>query len=52
MAIHFAVPMRHARKVAKLSNDLFSGFADAHRLPRHYGKLMEAAASRAGIHRL
>jgi exopolyphosphatase/guanosine-5'-triphosphate,3'-diphosphate pyrophosphatase len=44
MAIHFAVPMRHARKVAKLSNDLFSGFADAHRLPRHYGKLLEAAA--------
>jgi exopolyphosphatase/guanosine-5'-triphosphate,3'-diphosphate pyrophosphatase len=44
MATHFAVPMRHARKVAKLSNDLFSGFADAHRLPRHYGKLMEAAA--------
>jgi exopolyphosphatase/guanosine-5'-triphosphate,3'-diphosphate pyrophosphatase len=44
MALHFAVPMRHARKVARLSNDLFSGFADAHRLPRHYGKLLEAAA--------
>ena len=44
MAARFAVPMRHARKVARLSNDLFGGFADVHKLPRHYGKLLEAAA--------
>ena len=44
MAIRFAVPMRHARKIAKLANDLFSGFADTHKLPRHCGKLLEAAA--------
>jgi exopolyphosphatase/guanosine-5'-triphosphate,3'-diphosphate pyrophosphatase len=44
MAMRYAVPMRHARKVARISNDLFLGFADVHRLPRHFGKLLEAAA--------
>ena len=44
MAVRFAVPMRHARKVARLAGDLFTGFADVHKLPRHYGKLLEAAS--------
>jgi exopolyphosphatase / guanosine-5'-triphosphate,3'-diphosphate pyrophosphatase len=43
-AEHFGVALRHARKVAKLANDLFLGFQHAHRLPAHYGRLLEAAA--------
>lgn len=44
MAEHYGVPLRHARKVARLANDLFIGFQNAHRLPAHYGRLLEAAA--------
>jgi exopolyphosphatase/guanosine-5'-triphosphate,3'-diphosphate pyrophosphatase len=44
MAEHFGVALRHGRKVARLANDLFLGFQNAHRLPAHYGKLLEAAA--------
>ena len=44
MAEHFGVALRHARKVARLANDLFLGFQNAHRLPAHYGRLLEAAA--------
>jgi exopolyphosphatase / guanosine-5'-triphosphate,3'-diphosphate pyrophosphatase len=44
MAEHFGVALRHARKVARLANDLFLGFQHAHRLPAHYGSLLEAAA--------
>src|SRR6204780_761039 len=43
-AEHFGVALRHARKVARLANDLFLGFQHAHRLPAHYGRLLEAAA--------
>ncbi len=44
MAEHYGVALRHARKVARLANDLFIGFQNAHRLPPHYGRLLEAAA--------
>lgn len=44
MAEHYGVPLRHARKVARLANDLFLGFQNAHRLPAHYGRLLEASA--------
>ncbi len=44
MAEHFGVTLRHARKVARLANDLFAGFQNAHRLPPHYGRLLEASA--------
>lgn len=44
MAEHYGVPLRHARKVARLANELFIGFQDVHRLPAHYGRLLEAAA--------
>jgi exopolyphosphatase/guanosine-5'-triphosphate,3'-diphosphate pyrophosphatase len=44
MAEHFGVALRHARKVAKLANDLFLGFQNSNRLPAHYGRLLEAAA--------
>ena len=44
MATRFAVPLRHGRKIARLANNLFSGLADVHKLPRHCGKLLEAAA--------
>jgi exopolyphosphatase/guanosine-5'-triphosphate,3'-diphosphate pyrophosphatase len=44
MAEHYGVALRHARKVARLANDLFLGFQNAHRLPAHYGRLLEAAA--------
>jgi exopolyphosphatase / guanosine-5'-triphosphate,3'-diphosphate pyrophosphatase len=43
-AEHFGVALRHARKVARLANELFLGFQHAHRLPAHYGRLLEAAA--------
>jgi exopolyphosphatase/guanosine-5'-triphosphate,3'-diphosphate pyrophosphatase len=43
-AEHFGVALRHARKVARLANDLFLGFQHAHRLTAHYGRLLEAAA--------
>jgi exopolyphosphatase/guanosine-5'-triphosphate,3'-diphosphate pyrophosphatase len=43
-AEHFGVALRHARKVARLANDFFLGFQHAHRLPAHYGRLLEAAA--------
>jgi exopolyphosphatase/guanosine-5'-triphosphate,3'-diphosphate pyrophosphatase len=43
-AEHFGVALRHARKVARLANDLFLGFQHSHRLPAHYGRLLEAAA--------
>ncbi|HEX4137282.1 MAG TPA: Ppx/GppA phosphatase family protein [Bryobacteraceae bacterium] len=44
MAEHFGVALRHGRKVARLANDLFLGFQNVHRLPAHYGRLLEAAA--------
>ncbi len=44
MAEHYGVTLRHARKVARLANDLFLGFQSAHRLPAHYGRLLEASA--------
>ncbi|MDP9170735.1 MAG: Ppx/GppA family phosphatase, partial [Acidobacteriota bacterium] len=43
-AEHYAVPLRHARKVARLSNELFEGLQTAHKLPAHYGRSLEAAA--------
>jgi exopolyphosphatase / guanosine-5'-triphosphate,3'-diphosphate pyrophosphatase len=44
MAEHYGVQIRHARKVARLANDLFLGFQNAHRLPAPFGRLLEAAA--------
>jgi exopolyphosphatase / guanosine-5'-triphosphate,3'-diphosphate pyrophosphatase len=44
MAERYGVPMRHARKVARLANNLFLGFQDVHRMPASYGRLLEAAA--------
>jgi exopolyphosphatase/guanosine-5'-triphosphate,3'-diphosphate pyrophosphatase len=44
MAEHYGVAIRHARKVARLANDLFVGLQHAHRLPAPYGRLLEAAA--------
>src|SRR5580658_2684596 len=43
-AEHFGVALRHARKVARLASELFLGFQNAHRLPAHFGRLLEAAA--------
>jgi len=44
LAEHFGVTLRHARKVARLANDLFTGFQELHKLPPHYGTLLEASA--------
>jgi exopolyphosphatase / guanosine-5'-triphosphate,3'-diphosphate pyrophosphatase len=44
MAEHFGVSIKHGRRVARLANDLFAGFQSVHRLPPHYGRLLEAAA--------
>jgi exopolyphosphatase/guanosine-5'-triphosphate,3'-diphosphate pyrophosphatase len=43
MAERFGVSLRHARKVARLAGDLFRGFQNVHKLPPHYGRLLEAA---------
>ena len=44
MARKYAVPMKHARKVALLTHELFDGLRPLHKLPSEYGKLLEAAA--------
>lgn len=44
MAERYAVPLAHARHVAQLAGDLFVGLQGAHKLPPHYGRLLEAAA--------
>jgi exopolyphosphatase/guanosine-5'-triphosphate,3'-diphosphate pyrophosphatase len=44
MAQRFGVSVRHARKVAELACTLFESLEALHRLPREYGKLLEAAA--------
>ena len=44
MAERFAVPLRHARKSARLASDLFRGLQTLHKLPPNYGRLLEAAA--------
>ncbi len=44
VADHYGVPLRHARKVARLANDLFAGFQAVHKLAPHYGRLLEAGA--------
>jgi len=44
MAEHYAVPIKHARKVAKLAHTLFAGLHSLHELPPSYGRLLEAAA--------
>jgi exopolyphosphatase/guanosine-5'-triphosphate,3'-diphosphate pyrophosphatase len=44
LAQHYAVPLAHARKTARLANELFTGFRNVHKLPSAYGRLLEAAA--------
>lgn len=44
MTERYAVPIKHARKVARLALVLFAGFRNAHRLPPFYGRMLEAAA--------
>jgi exopolyphosphatase/guanosine-5'-triphosphate,3'-diphosphate pyrophosphatase len=44
LAEHYGVTLRHARKVARLASDLFTGCQSIHKLPPHYGTLLEAAA--------
>jgi exopolyphosphatase/guanosine-5'-triphosphate,3'-diphosphate pyrophosphatase len=44
MAEHYGVPIRHARKVARLSNTLFTALHALHELSPLYGRLLEAAA--------
>jgi exopolyphosphatase / guanosine-5'-triphosphate,3'-diphosphate pyrophosphatase len=44
MCIRYAVPLKHARKVAALASALFHAFQPLHQLPPALGKLLEAAA--------
>jgi exopolyphosphatase/guanosine-5'-triphosphate,3'-diphosphate pyrophosphatase len=44
MAEHYGVPIRHARKVARLGNTLFTALHSLHELSPLYGRLLEAAA--------
>jgi exopolyphosphatase / guanosine-5'-triphosphate,3'-diphosphate pyrophosphatase len=44
MAEHYHVPIKHARKVARMANDLFKALHSLHELSPMYGRLLEAAA--------
>jgi exopolyphosphatase/guanosine-5'-triphosphate,3'-diphosphate pyrophosphatase len=44
MAEHYGVPIKHARKVARLGNTLFTALHSLHELSPLYGRLLEAAA--------
>ena len=44
MAERYGVSLRHARKVARLAAELFASLAGLHKLPAHYGRLLEAAS--------
>jgi exopolyphosphatase/guanosine-5'-triphosphate,3'-diphosphate pyrophosphatase len=44
LAEHYGVTLRHARRVAKLSSDLFQGLKNLHKLAPHFGGMLEAAA--------
>lgn len=43
LARRFGVPLRHARKVAALANEIFESLTPLHQLPRFYGKMLDAA---------
>ncbi len=44
MARHYAVSLKHARKVAELTGQLFDGLQPLHKLAPEFGKLAQAAA--------
>ena len=44
MCVRFAVPLKHARKVASFANTLFNELQPLHGLAPAFGKLLEAAA--------
>ena len=44
MAEHYHVPIKHARKVARFANTLFTALHSLHELAPIYGRLLEAAA--------
>lgn len=44
LAEHFGVTLRHARRVARLANDLFLGLQKLHKLQPHFGGMLEAAS--------
>ncbi len=44
MAEHYGVPIKHARKVARLANTLFTALHALHHLSPLYGRLLEGAA--------
>jgi exopolyphosphatase / guanosine-5'-triphosphate,3'-diphosphate pyrophosphatase len=44
MAERYGVTLRHARKVAKLAGELFESLTNVHKLPPHYGRMLEASA--------
>lgn len=44
MAEHYHVPLKHARKVARLAGSMFTALHSLHELPPLYGRLLEASA--------
>jgi exopolyphosphatase / guanosine-5'-triphosphate,3'-diphosphate pyrophosphatase len=44
MCTRFAVPLKHARKVAALASTLFNALQALHQLPPAFGRLLQAAA--------
>jgi exopolyphosphatase/guanosine-5'-triphosphate,3'-diphosphate pyrophosphatase len=44
MAEHYGVPIKHARKVARLASSLFTALHSLHELSPVYGRLLESAA--------
>ena len=44
MSTRYSVSLKHVRKVARLSIELFTALEPLHKLPHHYSRLLEAAA--------
>ncbi|MGA2434251.1 MAG: Ppx/GppA phosphatase family protein [Bryobacteraceae bacterium] len=44
MSVHYAIPLKHSRKVAAIARILFHSLQGLHQLPPAYGKLLEASA--------
>jgi len=44
MSTRYGVSLKHVRKVARLSGEMFLALEPLHKLPHHYARLLEAAA--------
>ena len=44
MSTRYGVSLKHVRKVARMTGELFTSLETLHKLPHHYARLLEAAA--------